>query len=241
MSETVKPVKGDALLLEYTIVEKATTKVIETTSEQVAKETGLFNEEVRYGPRLIVLGSSELPPGLEDLLVEMGEGEEREIELPPEKAFGKRDPAKVRVIPARELSARGIIPRAGMEIEVRGERGTVISVGSGRVIVDFNHPLAGKELVFRVKVVKILKSTEEKIKALFEKRVPIEGATVTLENSTATITVPFNALFSPENLEALHAFARRVEGYASDVKVVKLVSTILERKEETKEASPEAP
>ncbi|MEM1870486.1 MAG: FKBP-type peptidyl-prolyl cis-trans isomerase [Thermofilaceae archaeon] len=232
MSENVKPVKGDAVLLEYTIIDKATARVLETTTEQVAKDAGLYSEETKYGPRLVILGSGELPSGLEEQLVDVGEGEEREIELPPEKAFGRRDPEKIRVIPAREFSARGIIPRAGMEVEVRGERGTVISVGSGRVIVDFNHPLAGRELVFKVKVVKVLKSAKEKTEALFKKYVTIDGASLNFENGTAVITIPFNALFSPENLEALNAFARSVESYVSDIKAVKLVSTILERNTE---------
>ncbi|MEM1820248.1 MAG: FKBP-type peptidyl-prolyl cis-trans isomerase [Thermofilaceae archaeon] len=232
MGGVVKPVKGDVVLLEYTIIDKATARVLETTTEQIARESGLFSEETKYGPRLVVLGSGELPSGLEELLVDVGEGEEREIELPPEKAFGRRDPEKVRVIPAREFSARGIIPRAGMEVEVRGERGTVISVGSGRVIVDFNHPLAGRELVFKVKVVKVLKGAEEKAEALFKKYVTIDGVALKFENGTAVVTVPFNTLFSPENLEALNAFARSVESYVSDIKAVKLVSTILERKTE---------
>jgi len=113
MAEAVKPERGDFVLLEYTITDKATSRVIETTSEELAKESGTYSEERRYGPRLVVVGAGELPSGLEEVLLEMTEGEEREVTLPPEKAFGRRDPTKVRVVPAREFSARGLIPRVG--------------------------------------------------------------------------------------------------------------------------------
>lgn len=231
MSEgAVKPERGDIVLLEYTVIDKASSKVLETTSEEVAKQSGIFNERAKYGPRLIVVGAGELPAGVEELITEMHEGENREVVLPPEKTFGKRDPARVRVMPARELSARGIVPRVGMEIEVRGEKGTIISIGGGRVIVDFNHPLAGRELTFKVKVAKVLKSSEEKVKALFEKHVTVNGASVSYEDGTVTVTIPFASLFSPENLEALNVFRGEVERYITEVRTVRLVSTLFERK-----------
>lgn len=232
MSEqAVKPERGDVVAVEYTVREKATSRVVDTTSEEVAKEHGIYKDGAAYGPRLVILGAGEIPPGLEEALLDMREGEEREVEVPPEKAFGVRDPEKVRVIPARELSARGIVPRAGMEVEVRGEWGTVISVGGGRVIIDFNHPLAGKELVYRVKLAKVYKSPEEKVKALFEKHVASVEASLNLSNGDLIVTVPFQALSSPETLSAISDFARDVERYVSEVKAVRLSVTVFERKE----------
>lgn len=241
--ELAKPEKGDAVMLEYSIIDKASSRVVDTTSEEIAKEHGIYSEDARYGPRLIILGAGELPQGFEDAVLEMREGEEREFELPAEKAFGKRDPSKVRVVPAREFSARGVIPRAGMEVDVRGEKGTIISVGGGRVIVDFNHPLAGRDLLFKVKLVKVYKRGEEKVKAIFGRYITINEASLNFENGIVTIMFPFQALFSTENLAALEAFARDVDRYISEVKSVRLVATLFERKsaivgaEKTGEAS----
>jgi len=119
-----------------------------------------------------------------------------------------------------------------MEVEIRGERGTVISVGSGRVIVDFNHPLAGRDLVFKVKLVKVIKSDEEKVRALFADRLALSDANLSYENGIVTISLPFLRLFSSETLQALDRFARDVERYVSEVKAVRLISPIFERKVE---------
>jgi len=221
--------QGDIVLVEYTLVEKESGKVVETTSEAVAKEAGVYSEESKYGPKLVVIGSGELPSGLEEALANLREGEEVEVTLPPEKAFGKRDPSKVRVIPARELSSRGVVPRVGMVVEVRGERGVVLSVGSGRVIVDFNHPLAGREVVCRAKLVKVLREPLEKVKGLLERRIAVEDIGVTIEGDTAAITLPYRLLYSSESLAALEQFARDVEMYVKEVRRVVLTSTLFER------------
>ncbi|MCD6357681.1 MAG: FKBP-type peptidyl-prolyl cis-trans isomerase [Thermoproteales archaeon] len=227
---------GDVVLLDYTLSLKDDGRVVETTSEEVAREAGIYREDAEYGPRLVVLGSGELPSGLEEVLKEMEEGEEKEVVLPPEKAFGKRDPGKVRVLPARELSARGIVPRVGMEVEVRGERGVVLSVGSGRVIIDFNHPLAGKEVVYKVKLVKVLRAPEERVKGFLEKWLGrLEGAEVRVENGEAVLELPFRLLHSRELVRALEAFASDVEKHVKEVTRIKLVSTILEREVKEKE------
>lgn len=224
---------GDVVLLDYTLLLKEDGRVIETTSEEVAKGAGVYSEDAEYAPRLVVIGSGELPSGLEEALKEMEEGEEREIVLPPEKAFGRRDPSKVKVLPARELSARGVVPRVGMEVEVRGDRGVVLSVGSGRVIVDFNHPLAGKEVVYRVKLVKVLRSPEEKVSGLLEKRLGrLEGVGVRVEGGEATLELPFRLLHSRELVHALEEFAGDVERHVKEVARVRIVSEIFERRAE---------
>jgi len=229
---------GDVVLLDYTLSLKDDGRVVETTSEEVAREAGIYSEDAKYGPRLVVLGSGDLPPGLEEALKEMKEGEEKEVVLPPEKAFGKRDPGKVRVLPARELSARGIVPRAGMEVEVRGERGIILSVGSGRVIIDFNHPLAGKEVVYKVKLVKVLQSPEEKVRGFLEKWLGrLEEAEVKVEDGEVILELPFRLLHSRELVHALEAFASDIERHVEEVTRVRLISTVFERRVEEEEAS----
>jgi hypothetical protein len=52
--------KGDYIFLDYTVVEKDENKVVETTQEVVAKETGIYRPEELYGPRLVILGETPL-------------------------------------------------------------------------------------------------------------------------------------------------------------------------------------
>ncbi len=164
--------KNDFVLLEYTTEVKEEGKVIDTTIEKVARDHRIYKEDRVYGPRLVIIGEGMLIKYVEDNIVGMEEGEEKTIEVPPEKGFGHRDPKKIRVVPAVELSRRGIIPKVNMQVEINGRVAVIRSVGSGRVQLDFNHPLAGKTLVYRVKVVKILKDRKSKVKELVRRWLP---------------------------------------------------------------------
>ncbi|MEM1508981.1 MAG: peptidylprolyl isomerase [Thermofilaceae archaeon] len=232
MSEPVK--SGDVVLLHYTLVLKDENKVLETTIEEVAKEQGIYSDKATYKPTLLIIGAGEVPAGLEEAITGMNENEEKEIEVPPEKGFGRRDPDKVRVLPARLFSSQGVIPRAGEEVEIRGERGTIVSVGSGRVIVDFNHPLAGKSLLYKVKIVKVVRNVEEKTRALLEKYIGVvEGVEVKVEGDAIILNIPFHLLHSSDFIERIERFARDLEKHVNEVTTLKLESTMLRRMSET--------
>ncbi len=134
------------------------------------KETGeVFDRVEEEEPYPVILGEDSLLPGLAEALEEMGEGEEREIELPPEKAFGERKKELVVLIPLKEFKKRGITPVPGLVIEADGRKGRVVSVSGGRVQVDFNPELAGRTVVYKVKVLAELKEVKEVAEALFRR------------------------------------------------------------------------
>lgn len=227
--------RDSMVLLDYTLIDRTANKVLETTSESVAKEAGAYSESATYGPRLVAIGAGDLPAGLEEALLGAKDGEEREVALSPERAFGNRKPERVRVISARELSTKGIVPRVGMEIEVRNERGVIVSVGSGRVIVDFNHPLAGKEVVYKVRVVKMLRTTEERVQGLVDKHLKkISGVEVALEGGDVVLKIPFESLRSAETLSATEGLAGDLDRYVKEVSSLKLLVNAYSRKVEEK-------
>ncbi len=142
------------------------------------KDTGrVFDKVEEEEPYAVILGEDSLIPGLAEALEEMKEGEEREIELPPEKAFGERKKELIAIIPEKEFRKRGIVPVPGLVIEADGRPGRVLSVSGGRVQVDFNHELAGKTVIYRVKVLAELKDVEEIAEALFRRymRTKLDG------------------------------------------------------------------
>lgn len=167
--------KGDFLLIEYTVRVKETNTVIETTDAELAKRENIYEPNRVYGPTLVVLGKNWLNAYVEEVILEMNEGEEKEIEVQPEKAYGERDPNKVKVFSLREFQRKGYSVNVGDVVEVGGSRGIVKQVSGGRVVVDFNHPLAGKSLVYKVKVVKKLEDFGEKVKALASRHLKIPG------------------------------------------------------------------
>ena len=142
------------------------------------KDSGkVFDKVEEEEPYAVILGEDSLLPGLAEALEEMKEGEEREIELPPEKAFGPRNKDLIVIIPEKEFRKRGITPVPGLVIEADGRPGRVLSVSGGRVQVDFNHELAGKTVIYKVKVLAELKDVEEIAEALFRRymRTKLDG------------------------------------------------------------------
>lgn len=140
-------------------------KVFDTTSEKVAKKEGIFDEKRVYTPLPVIVGEGQVIKGLDEALDAMKVGEEKTIEVPPEKAYGRRNPDLVRIIPLKKFKEQKINPIPGMPIDIDGRVARVQTVAGGRVRVDFNHELAGRTLVFEVKVEE--KATTDKDKVVF--------------------------------------------------------------------------
>lgn len=164
--------KNDFIIVDYTGKVKETGEVFDTTSEEIAKEKKLFKEGDLYEPRLVVVGEGWVLKSLDDALLTFKLKKKDSVEIPPENAFGNRDPEKVKLVPIRRLAARGITPRLGEQIEYDKKLATVRTMGSGRVTLDFNPPLAGKTLIYEVIIDKKLETIEEKISALIHRRIP---------------------------------------------------------------------
>lgn len=229
--------KGDVVVLEYTLKLKDTGEVIETTSEELAKEAGIYNEKEKYGPAIIVVGEGKLLPGIEEALIGMEKDQEKELELPPEKAYGHRDPAKVKKYSLGEFRRAGIRNvRPGMVVEIGNKIGIVKTVSGGRVTVDFNHPYAGKTILAKVKVLDIIKSDNEKVKKLVERRIP--DATVNVIDGTVEIKVPEKYMLS-ENIQLVKAMiVRDLLTFVPTVKVIRFIEEV-KRPEENQKPSDE--
>ena len=111
-----------------------------------------FDEE----PVTLTLGDGTLQPGLELAIYGLSAGDRQTLNLLPEQAYGLRDPALIQAMPMTDFSA-DFTPEPGQIIGFslpndEEAAGTVLSVEEGRVEVDFNHPLAGHEIGFRVEI-----------------------------------------------------------------------------------------
>jgi FKBP-type peptidyl-prolyl cis-trans isomerase SlyD len=164
--------KGDFLRLEYTGRVQETDEVFDTTIEKVAEEEGIQLENKIYGPIPIIVGAGHVLKGIEDSLIDMDEGDEKEIEIPPSEGFGERDPKLIQLIPMSEFRKQSIKPQVGMSITSEGSTGKIRSISGGRVRVDFNHELAGKTLQYQIKVQKIIEDDVEKIRSMIDLHYP---------------------------------------------------------------------
>lgn len=104
-------------------------------------------------------GEGKMLPGLTKQMEGMKVGEERDIQVNPQDAYGNPDPAAIKEVPASSLPP-GMKPAVGMILEAKDPNGRsfpvrIAEVKGDTVMMDFNHPLAGKTLLFKVKVVSI--------------------------------------------------------------------------------------
>ena len=162
--------KGDFIKIEMTGTVEETGEVFETTSEDEAREAGIWDENRAYGARLVIVGDGFVLRGLDERLPGTPFDEEVEIEIPPEEAFGERNAADVQMIPYRVLRSKGVNPYVGAELDIDGRPAVIRSVGAGRVQVDYNHPMAGRIIDYKLKVVEHITDDKDKIMALISRR-----------------------------------------------------------------------
>ncbi|MFC1697184.1 peptidylprolyl isomerase [Nanoarchaeota archaeon] len=157
--------KGDFIEVEYTGIVKEEEMVFDTTDEAKAKELEIHNKNAKYGPIVICIGEGHILKGI-DKDLEGKEVGEFKIEVGPEDGFGKKNAKLLRMIPARTFAKDNVQPVPGLQVNMDGVLGIIKTVSSGRVIVDFNHPLSGRDLVYEIKVNKIVDDDNVKIKGL---------------------------------------------------------------------------
>lgn len=134
---------GDAVVLRY----------------ELSADGAVVESDFDGDPAAITQGAGDIPPGADAALLGMAAGEEKRLELPPEKAFGRRDPARVETMPLARLGglARGLKP--GLKVmgfrDGKPATARVLSIEGGKAALDFNPPLAGKTVVYRLRVVSV--------------------------------------------------------------------------------------
>jgi len=149
---------------------------------------------------LVIPGKGLLLKAIEDELIDLEPNQEKVFEIPPEKAFGPRDPSKVKIIPIRRLKDIEGPITTGSRITINGKEGVVRSIGSGRVQVDFNPYLAGKHLECWIKVVKVIEDKLEKIKSLIHTRIPdvdVNRFEILQDGGEIRIIIPKEAFLLP--------------------------------------------
>ncbi len=218
--------KGDIAVISYTARDKVTGKVFDSTVEEKAKQAGIFEEKTPYKPITVILGNKELLPALDKEIQKMKEGEEKKISLTPEKGFGERKSYLIKVLPMKEFIARNIRPVPGLTIEMNNMRGKVQSVSGGRIRVDFNHELAGKEVEYEVKVEKVVSERKEKLEALKEKF--FFGTEAKIKEEKGELEVKFSLILPEPRLKG--AFVETIYSAFKDMKKIRFVEE-LEKKE----------
>lgn len=233
--------KGDFILIDYVAKVKETNEVFDTTKEDVAKKEHLKKEGETYEPKLVVVGESWVLKALDDALLTTELNTQTNVEIPADKAFGPRDPEKIRRVPIKQLYAKEINPIVGARIEFQGKMATIRSIGAGRVLLDYNPPLAGRTLIYDLTVTKKIEDPQQKVAALIHRRVPVvevDKFKITLKEKNLTIDMPEDTFYVEGIQIAKRGIAMDIQKFLPDLAETKFVETF--KAEPKPEATPAA-
>jgi FKBP-type peptidyl-prolyl cis-trans isomerase SlyD len=166
--------------------------VFDTTVEKVAKGSGIGNEKSKFAPLVVCVGERQVLPGLDDSLEGKEVNQKFEVNIAAENAFGKRDVKKMKIVPMSTFKEHNVQPQPGLQIDVDGEKGLVSRVSGGRVIVNFNHPLAGKEVVYEVEIKRKVTDKAEMLRTFLNStlRIPVDKIKAEVKEDVAEIKMP---------------------------------------------------
>jgi FKBP-type peptidyl-prolyl cis-trans isomerase 2 len=109
-------------------------------------------------PLTFTVGEGQVIPGFEKAVLGMNLDEEKEFSIEPEEAYGMPDEMLFQEVPRSVLPSEPM-PEAGMTLVMQTPQGNIpvmiSEVKADSVILNLNHPLAGKKLIFKIKILKI--------------------------------------------------------------------------------------
>jgi FKBP-type peptidyl-prolyl cis-trans isomerase 2 len=155
---------GDFIKINYT-GKRSDGSVFDTTVESVAKTAGIPSRKP-FKPAIICVGQGMLIKGLDAALI--GKSGSFSVTIPAGQAFGKKNPDLVHIVPEKDLLAQQIHAVPGLELNIDGKYGIVRSVSAGRIVVDFNHPLADHDVTYDVEILGQITELKEQVKALLD-------------------------------------------------------------------------
>lgn len=151
MSELLKVADGQVIEMEYTL--KVDGETIDTSAD--------------HGPIEFIQGAGNIVSGLEQALYGMAVGDSKDVVVAAVDGYGEMDDEAYMDVP-RDQFPEEILMEVGTQIELHDESGQpmvarIDQVGESSVKLDFNHPLAGKELYFSVKIAGLRAATDEEL------------------------------------------------------------------------------
>jgi len=125
---------------------------------EVKVEGNVVDSNVNKEPLEFTFGTGQIIPGLESRIADMREGEEASIVVPANEAYGEYNEEAIQKLPKEQFD--GIELSAGLQLQGQGPDGNPIQVVvkeilDNEVVIDFNHPLAGKELNFNINILSV--------------------------------------------------------------------------------------
>ena len=160
MAETIA--KNYFIELKYTGY--ANNEIFDSNIENDMKKLNPNSKPIKT---IIAVGQEMVVKGLDKALEGKELEKEYETVLSPKESFGERNKNLIKTIPLKAFTEKKVNPYPGLVLTLDDIMVKIIAVSGGRVIVDFNNPLSGKEIKYKFTILRKVINEKEKIEALF--------------------------------------------------------------------------
>ncbi len=164
----------------------STNRIFDLTDRSVAEKEGL-SLDYNFSPILVIPKAGYVLKAVSDSLIGKNPGDKYTLEVQSKDAFGPFDQHLIKTYGMAVFRENKINPSVGDTVLLDNKVATVLSVNSGRVMVSFNHPLAGKDLSYEIEVVSVLEDDKEKCGGIFEHYAGKKADGVSIENNKVSI------------------------------------------------------
>ncbi len=206
--------KGDFIRIDYDLW--VSDRLIQTTNKELGEKNNLQGQV--YSPKIIILGNNMILDKVDNLIIE---GKTKEtLDLTPKDAFGNKDKDKIKTFPTSTFEEHKIKPVVGIVYNFNGQFGTIKSVDKSRVLVDFNHLLAGKQIKINYAVCELVKEISTKITFILEYvlQLPKEYYAVKISDKVIEINLPKEIAQINEVVEKqLKSFISELKDYTFEI------------------------
>jgi peptidylprolyl isomerase len=224
----------DFIKLDFELRAGEDKKLYATNKEDLAKAENIYNEETHYGDFYGIVGTESFLKKVNESLLNAEIGKEYELEIPPEDAYGIRDPKNIKVHTVREFQRQNIDPVVGQEVIIDRKQGRIISVTPGRVMVDYNNKFAGKTIYYKYTVKEIISEPTEKVRALLFQNYSSSAQKfgITVEGENIKIDIPEDSKFDHYWFDVKFRVVNEIRKYLPDNNILLIESYPKQQKAE---------
>ena len=157
----------------------------------VEEDVKKLHKDAKAEKTIIIVGEGMIVPGLDKHLEGKDIGKDYEINVPYMEGFGERRKELIKTIPMSAFKGKEVMPRVGMVLALDQYIAKIIAVSGARVIADLNNPLAGKDLKYKIKIVRKVYDDKERTEAYFKFFVGISPEVESMEKEVV-VKLPKN-------------------------------------------------
>lgn len=179
--------KDDFVMIDFVGRVASSNKIFDLTDKDIAEKEGISGD-FNFGPILVIPESDYVIKPISDSLIGKNVGDKYSINVQAKDGFGDFNNKLIKTYGLNSFRDNNVNPQVGDLVMLDDKLATVLSVSGGRVMVSFNHPLAGKDLTYEINIIKTIEDNKEKCSAIFQHYVGKKPDSISLEESRVKIT-----------------------------------------------------